>query len=222
MNEITIQTFSEFHTLIETYDARIVVYRGIKSVNFALMPKVGRIVPPRSMGSREANEKEILRLFKERALRFLDYVPTNDWDWLALGQQYGLPTRLLDWTDNPLVACYFAVEEPSEDDSVIYAYQNKSYIDVEKHPDPLRYNRVGKFVPKHITPRITTQGGLFTIHPKPYEPFEAEEMDKIVIPKGIRFKLKKTLNKYGVDRFSLFPGLDGLAAHIEWLQSAHD
>jgi hypothetical protein len=222
MKEIKIDTFSALHDLIEKYDARTVIYRGIKSVKYPLMPKVGRIVPPHSIRSRQANEKEILRLFKERALRFLDYVPTTDWDWLALGQQYGLPTRLLDWTDNPLVACYFAVEEPSEEDSVIYAYQEPSYIQVEKSPDPFRYNKVGKFIPKHITPRITTQGGLFTIHPKPYEPFEAENIDKLIIPKGSRATLKRTLNKYGVDRFSLFPSLDGLAAHIEWLQSNHD
>jgi type I restriction enzyme M protein len=222
MKEIEISTVSALHEIIETYDARTVIYRGMKSVKFPLMPKIGRIIPPDSIGSREANEKEIIRLFKERALRFLEFMPGNDWDWLALGQQYGLPTRLLDWTENPLVACYFAVEEPSEDDSVIYAYQNKSYIAVEDYPDPLRYKTIGKFIPKHITPRITTQGGLFTIHPKPYEPFESEDMDKIVIPNSLRLRLKKTLNKYGVDRFSLFPSLDGLAAHIEWLQSKTD
>ena len=222
MKEIEINGFSTLHDLIDKYDARTVIYRGIKSVHFPLMPKVGRIVPPPSLSSRAANEKEILRLFKERALRFLDYVPTSDWDWLALGQQYGLPTRLLDWTENPLVACFFAVEEPTDDDSVIYAYQKKSYIDVEKHPDPLRYARVGKFIPKHITPRITTQGGLFTIHPKPYKPFEADEMDKIIIPNRVRAGLRRTLNKYGVGRFSLFPSLDSLAVHIEWLQSRHE
>jgi hypothetical protein len=47
-------------------------------------------------------------------------------------------------------------------------------------------------------------------------------MDKIIIPNSIRSELKKNLNKYGVSRFSLFPGLDGLAAYIEWLQSKHD
>ena len=219
MKEIRIDTFTEFHEVIETYDARTVIYRGMKSVKYPLIPKIGRIVPPKSIGTRETNEKEILRLFKERAVRFLDSMPTSDWDWLALGQQHGLPTRLLDWTNNPLVACYFAVEELCEEDSVIYAYQNKSYIDVEEYTDPFRYRQVGKFIPRHISPRITNQGGLFTIHPKPYEQFESEDMEKIVIPNHIRPGLKQTLNRYGVDRFSLFPNLDGLSAHIEWLQS---
>jgi type I restriction enzyme M protein len=47
-------------------------------------------------------------------------------------------------------------------------------------------------------------------------------MEKIIIPNQIHGVLKKTLNKYGVNRFSLFPGLDGLAACIEWLQSKQD
>jgi type I restriction enzyme M protein len=222
MKEIEIHSFGELHEIIESYDERTIMYRGVKSVKFHLIPKIGRIVPPRSIGSREVNEKEILRLFKERALRFIDFTPTNDWDWLALGQQHGLPTRLLDWTNNPLVACYFAVEESSEDDRVIYAYKNQSYIDVEEYPDPFRYRQVGKFIPWHISPRITTQGGLFTIHPKPYEQFESEDMEKLVIPNRLSSTLKRTLNKYGVDRFSLFPSLDGLSSHIEWLQSKRD
>ena len=222
MKEIEIHSFGELHEIIESYDERTIMYRGVKSVKFPLIPKIGRIVPPRSIGSREVNEKEILRLFKERALRFIDFTPTSDWDWLALGQQHGLPTRLLDWTNNPLVACYFAVEEPSEDDRVIYAYQNQSYIDVEEYPDPFRYRQVGKFIPWHISPRITNQGGLFTIHPKPYEQFESDDMEKLVIPNRLRSTLKRTLNKYGVDRFSLFPSLDGLSSHIEWLQSRRD
>ena len=222
MKEIEITAFAEFHDIIEDYDARTVVYRGVKSANFPLIPKIGRIVPPSFMPSKEKNEREILRLFKEKAFPYLDFTPASDWDWLAIGQQYGLPTRLLDWTANPLVACFFAVEEKVEDDSVIYVYHNESYISVENYPDPFRYKEVGKFIPTHLIPRITTQGGLFTIHPDPYQAFESSDMEKIIIPNNLRPAFKKILNKYGVDRFALFPGLDGLAAYIEWSQSKSD
>jgi hypothetical protein len=222
MKETRIGSFTEFHEVIEKYDARTVIYRGMKSVEHPLIPKIGRIVPPTSVGSGEKNEQEILRLFKERAFQYLDFTPTSDWDWLALGQQYGLPTRLLDWTDNALVACFFAVDEGSEDDGVIYAYHNESYIPVDRHPEPFQYRKVGKFIPRHITPRITTQGGLFTIHPDPYEPFTSIDMEKIILPANLQTGFKRTLNRYGVNQFALFPGLDGLAAHIQWLQSRKD
>lgn len=222
MKENEIRNFVELHEIIEKYDARTVIYRGIKSITYPLIPKIGRIVPPASIHSREANEQEILRLFQERAFQYLDFIPASDWDWLAIGQQYGLPTRLLDWTDNPLVACFFAVDAAGEDDAVIYAYHNESYISTEEYSDPFQYHEVGKFIPKHLTQRITTQGGLFTVHPDPYQPFESSDIEKIIIPNRIRSELKSTLNKYGVNRFSLFPSLDGLAAHIEWLQSKTD
>lgn len=222
MKKQRIGDFVELYRAIEGYDARTVIYRGVKSVNFPLLPKIGRVEPPNFMKSREKNEFEILRLFKERAFQYLDFTPTSDWDWLAIGQQYGLPTRLLDWTDNPLVACFFAVYGSCEDDSVIYAYHNDSYIAVDKHRDPFKYREVGKFIPTHLVQRITTQGGLFTVHPNPYEPFQSDDMERIVISNAARKELMNTLNNYGVNRFSLFPGLDGLASHIEWLQSKRD
>jgi type I restriction enzyme M protein len=106
--------------------------------------------------------------------------------------------------------------------TVIYAFHNESYIDVEEHPDLFKFKEVGKFIPRHLTQRITTQGRLSTVHPEPYVPFESEEMERIVISGGLRSRFRETLNKYGVNRFSLFPGLDGLASHIEWLQSKKD
>jgi hypothetical protein len=125
----------------------------------------------------------------------------------------------LDWTSNPLVACYFAVEEESDTDSLIYAYEISLFISVKNNPDPFDYKRVGKFIPRHITARITAQSGIFTIHPNPHEHFNSKKIDHIIIPNDIRFTLKKTLNRYGINRVSLFPGLDGLARHIQWENS---
>jgi hypothetical protein len=63
MREIEINTFPAFHDLIEIYNAMTIIYGRMKSVKFPLTPKVGRFVPRRSIPSRAANEKEILRLF---------------------------------------------------------------------------------------------------------------------------------------------------------------
>jgi hypothetical protein len=92
------------------------IFRGHSSCRWHLMAGVHRLTEG-SHGSLEnvvALERTLLNEFKRRARIFLQSRPTSDWEWMVLGQHFGLPTRILDWTENPLVALYFSVRDSAE------------------------------------------------------------------------------------------------------------
>jgi len=226
MEEKKIKTLTGFHRAFEEFNYNIAIFRGVKKEVYDLAPRVGRIKFNFPEGwSLNKIEKHLLRIFKERAVPFLNRTPENKWDWLATAQHYRLPTRLLDWTRNPLVAAYFAVEKKYSGNSAIYALEYKYYIDTEniKNSNPLNYKEFGKFIPPHSNPRITAQSGTFTIHPEPKKPYEdkKEKLVKIIIvnKNNLRNEIKRMLYHYGIHEASLFPGLDSLSHHIEWMKT---
>jgi len=217
MKELRVKTFSEFHECIQRYEQNFTVFRGVRDAAYELIPKIGR--PDTKLKDQLAkSEKRMLQLFQDRAVPYLPSVPRSDWEWIAIMQHHGVPTRLIDWSRNALVAAYFAVEKESTTESAVYAWRSTERpVNVSKDNGPFDIAEVRKFIPAHVSERIVAQSGLFTVHPSPTKPMESDTLEKIVILQFFRKEMKDILFKYGIHRAALFPGLDGLADHITWL-----
>jgi hypothetical protein len=90
------------------------VFRGLARAAYSNVSGLARL-----SGDYPALERHLIRNFRKYAHKAAPG-PTT-WDWLALGQHHGLPTRLLDWTFSPLIALHFATASWPDDDAVLWA-----------------------------------------------------------------------------------------------------
>ena len=230
-----ITSLDEFHKHLlkkrtdEFYNTNRTVYRGVANVKkHKLIPKIGRPHIEWSDDDWATQEEEMLRMFQERAPFYSTSISFvgNKWESLFFAQHYGLPTRLLDWTRNPLVALFFAVASEDEGDSAVYVLKDNKlpFVWRECKYSPLDSNSFKdadfeKVIPPSISERIVAQSGLFTIHKNPKTAMEASHVDCLVIPEELRRSFKKMLHQYGVHEASIKPGFDGLCSHLFWLRT---
>ena len=90
------------------------VFRGLARSSFRNISSLARLA-----GDYPRLERHLLRNFRKYAHR--ERPGPTTWDWLALAQHHGLPTRLLDWTFSPLVALHFATSAPGEEPAALWA-----------------------------------------------------------------------------------------------------
>jgi FRG domain len=212
------------------------IFRGVEWEQHELIPKIGRRGTRRDYEGRpvdyspEAEQAALLR-FQREARPHISIAPESDLEWLSIAQHHGLPTRLLDWTESPLIAAYFALEKGGfilKDgktkivNPAIYGFEPEYIIHRAKDYDDWLNkspHKVAAYYPGHVTPRITAQRGLFTCHKSPNHPYAPKTLIKWVIQNDDKsitcMQIKMFLNKCGLNDASMFPGLDGIAKHVE-------
>ena len=202
-------------------------YRGHADTTWKLDPTIARETSPSI-----SLEKQLADEF-ERKIAYLDGVryPLSKSELYFLMQHHGLPTRLLDWTSSPLVALYFAVQNPKHDNvdgciwrldpsqlNRVYGLTELVEIDDDLF-DPARTPKVTAIRAHHTNVRMNAQKAEFTVH-RDYAPIEDDHahtsalQKSLDIPRRAKKELRTKLLALGTDRATIFPDLDNIAQTV--------
>lgn len=104
-------------------------FRGHSKQSYELRPSLLR--DGKSSDAVEERERRLVTRYRQRspAMAAESRGPGTDWDLLFSMQHHGVPTRLLDWSENLFVAAYFALMGDYDDVPVVWCF------------DPLAWNR---------------------------------------------------------------------------------
>ncbi len=204
------------------------LFRG-QSTDEPLLPRIARKNPNENTIKLEKSMLEELRRIGGSHFN----TSIDDWDLLVYAQHYGMATRLLDWTSNPLVGLWFACADlDHKKPSFLYRLivpkslmLNKALVKSPFSTD-LTLTRIVK--PNLNNERIIGQSGWFTAHiySSPLRQFVPLEKNskmttqilQIEIPGDLKEELLNKCNLFGVNYQTIFPDIEGICRHINWLK----
>lgn len=211
------------------------LFRGVANSDYKLIPSIARGTQEGVSGDVESIERNMLSEFKRLTLPILKSCPSSDFEWLFLAQHYGLPTRLLDWTTNPMVALFFAVESEDDKDAFLhcvmqmvtdqywdYDYRTADISEEAKIRSPVlnvyklqpEQGNVIFVRPKYTDARYVNQKSVFSCPKNPFEPLTLGNHQKIRIKAQWKHEIRERLKTMGISHSYIYPGLEGVSKEI--------
>ncbi|MBR3758331.1 MAG: FRG domain-containing protein [Bacteroidaceae bacterium] len=214
---------AEIEKLTKQFEGQKFVYRGHASTSYELKPSIGR------NNYNERVEQSMLNEFKRRYYPYTSERVNKKLDVLFLAQHYRLPTRLLDWSFNPLIAMYFAcqskleydesIQSDKEMDGIVYVRSifgpSECLLCEEKDVDPFKDFEKNKFLlPDNFDVRFRNQQGLFEIFANPTQCNDAVKL-KIKVLAANKKEILLSLSNVGITEDFVYPDLEHLAKSIK-------
>jgi hypothetical protein len=181
-------------------------FRGLSRADLPLTSSLVRLAGPADVARLEM---ALLRNFRKYAHGESESAHTI-WDWLALGQHRGLPTRLLDWTYSPLVALHFVTAFPDE-------------MDVDGVVWCVNFVEANKRLPRRLR-RIMQREGSETLTTEMLSPFGSpRDFDALARTPFLVFLEPPAVDKRILNQHALFSLMSSAKADMgDWLERHPD